>query len=68
MRFVGCACRRWVQLSRKAFVKPEFEVAKRMVGLLYFQVQGDGGALEVTLLGGHTLSPHTYTMIRTYTY
>lgn len=27
-----------VQWSKKQFVKPEFEVAKRMVGLLYFQV------------------------------
>ena len=26
------------QWSKKQFVKPEFEVAKRMVGLLYFQV------------------------------
>lgn len=28
-----------VQYAKKQFVKPEFEVAKRMVGLLYFQVR-----------------------------
>lgn len=28
-----------VQWAKKPFVKPEFEVAKRMVGLLYFQVR-----------------------------
>lgn len=33
------SCDGCVQWSRKLFVKPEFEVAKRMVGLLYFQVR-----------------------------
>lgn len=28
-----------MQYTKKQFVKPEFEVAKRMVGLLYFQVR-----------------------------
>lgn len=29
-----------MQFTNKLFVKPEFEVAKRMVGLLYFQARG----------------------------
>lgn len=37
LRYLGSrfTVRQW---SKKQFVKPEFEVAKRMVGLLYFQV------------------------------